>query len=74
MDNSPLRSELPTYPHHYYDVDPVNTISHKGEMHFKNSTFGVLTKGSTLMHLLFGFIGALVGVGMVWGYRHLSKH
>ncbi|HSD83263.1 MAG TPA: hypothetical protein VLG46_05370 [Anaerolineae bacterium] len=25
------------------------------------------------MHLLFGFIGALVGVGMVWGYRHLRN-
>ncbi len=24
-------------------------------------------------HLLFGFIGALIGAGMVWGYRRLSK-
>ena len=41
----------PSCPHihtDYYDFDPVNTISHKGEMHFKNSTFGVLTQGSTL--------------------------
>jgi hypothetical protein len=45
----------PSCPHihtDYYDYDPVNTISHKGEMHFKNSTFGVLTKGSTLDSLV----------------------
>lgn len=41
----------PSCPHihtDYYDYDPVNTISYKGELHFKNSTFGVLTDGSTL--------------------------
>lgn len=27
----------------------------------------------TATHLLFGFIGAFVGAGMVWGYRRLSK-
>ena len=46
-----LRS-APSCPHIHtddYDVDPINTISYKGEMHFKNSTFGVLTQGSTLL-------------------------
>jgi hypothetical protein len=28
----------------------------------------------TATHLLFGFIGALVGAGMVFGYRRVSKH
>ena len=27
----------------------------------------------TATHLLFGFIGALVGAGMVFGYRRMSK-
>jgi hypothetical protein len=27
----------------------------------------------TATHLLFGFIGAFVGAGMVWGYRRMSK-
>ena len=49
----------PSCPHihtDYYGYDPVNTISHKGEMHFKNGTFGVLTMGSTLEYAnrLFG--------------------
>ncbi len=27
----------------------------------------------TAAHLLFGFIGAFIGAGMVWGYRRVSK-